>query len=57
MLDLETRIQLLFELASIGEEQDIEPVKNIIASEEEDKKIKDAAKIVLEELQKRLRII
>ncbi|WP_455613508.1 hypothetical protein [Bacteroides congonensis] len=56
MLDLMTRIKLLLELASIGEEKDIPIIKeHIIENEKEPKELKEVAKLVIQELEKRLK--
>ncbi|MDR1582405.1 MAG: hypothetical protein LBS55_03955 [Prevotellaceae bacterium] len=57
MLDKEHRLPLLLKLEAIGEVQDINNIKMIICNPNEDKEIKDYAKLVLEELKKRLGII
>jgi chromosome segregation ATPase len=56
MLDVETRIKLLLELGHVGNNDDIKFIENIIESANELQEIKTIAKIVLEELKKRLGI-
>ena len=53
MLETQTRIILLLELAAIGEKQDIRPLEAIIQSENEPDSIKEIAKISLGELKGR----
>ena len=56
MLIVSERIKLLLELGNVGEVQDILPVLKAIENENEPNVIKQIAKIVLEELKKRLGI-
>ena len=52
-LDTKRRMQLLFQLAEIGEKQDIFHIEKVIQNEKESKEIKDVAKLVLDTLEKR----
>lgn len=55
LLDEETRIIYIRNLASYGEESDIKQLEKICNSDTEDENIRDIAKIVLEELRNKLK--
>lgn len=54
MLDRNTRITLLHKLANIGEVKDINNIEMIIYNPDEGNEIKENAKLVVEEMRKRL---
>ena len=54
MLEIDLREKLLLQLGDIGEKQDVIPISNIIKNENEPERLKKVAKIVLEELKKKL---